>query len=669
MSFQLLSIQLPSVRRNVSQLIFVLCCAAFAAAPATKAAQGGWSARFDGDVRFYQSTELGVIIAGTERSLYAVDGERGEILWRRKNVRLDETDIAPVPGTDLLLLSLENGGKTRLEAVDMLTGDLIWRSDKVRGSVMQLAVDSQAQQLAAVMVRDARGRTGDNFKRRPVAHVFNLADGDELWKHETGEVEMMPLGWGEREGEETSFTLDNYHPPLFADGRLYLFYEGVTSFDAATGKSREREKYRVNEEGLALTEADPAFDERFLYTSGRGRVRAVSRRTSEVIWEAKDVGLTPEMLLAGDTLYVRTGGQFTRLKDGETIERGPYGVSAIDAASGKVRWRYKGADKGITNLAIPDAQTVLIADRDDLIWLDAATGKRRAKVSHQIERAAFVLLNEEGAAVVGGRNEVAAFDARGGTQLWRTRHTPPGRGLLRTVAAITARAASLYFRYGGTASNVFRGVRVARAAASTATGALRWSGLAARGSLPSLTSLATGAARQQLSRNFNAYGLAARARQQATDFRLPSVPRVPDITRPSIPSIPRPGISDVPRPSSRDVEERLFDRIDPANQLERLSRFLWRRERLAALRGQFMYYYTNCNRRAVTASRASISTTGAPSANCASASPTRASPPTKRPDCSTPRRAIASSPSRSAATGDKLNASLDNPRSSNKARR
>jgi hypothetical protein len=37
-------------------------------------------------------------------------------------------------------------------------------------------------------------------------------------------------------------------------------------------------------------------------------------------------------------------------------------------------------------------------------------------------------------------------------------------------------------------------------------------------------------------------------------------------------------------------------RIDPARQLERLSRFLWHRERLAALRGQWMYFYTSLDR-------------------------------------------------------------------------
>jgi hypothetical protein len=291
------------------------------------------------------------------------------------------------------------------------------------------------------------------------------------------------------------------------------------------------------------------------------------------------VGLAPEIILAGEgaTLYVRTGGQFTRLKDGETVERGPYGVSAIDTMTGKVRWRYKGADKGITNLALPDRQTILIADRDDLIWIDTATGKRRSKISHKIERASFVVLNEAGAAVVGGRNEIAAFDASDGRELWRTRHTPPGRGIFRTVGAIAARAASLYFRYGGTASTIFGGVRTVSRAAS----ALRWTGLSARNTLPSLTTLAAGAARQHLTRSFSPYGLAARARQ-AAGYRLPRV---------NVSDLPRPGA-----PSARDVEERLLDRLDPANQLARLSRFLWRRERLAALRGQWMYYYTDLKR-------------------------------------------------------------------------
>src|SRR5690349_2757111 len=445
-----------------------------------------WTAKLDKDITFYQPTEMGVLIAGTEKSVYAIDASSGEILWRRKDTSLDETDVAPVPGTDLLLLSFEKGDKARIEAVDILTGDSIWRSEKIKGAVMQTSVDTDANLLAVVLAKDAKNRARDGFKRHPLLHVFDLATGDELWKYDIGEVEMMPARWPDDSGKEVAYTLDNYYPPAFIDGRLFVFYEGVTSFDARSGKERLREKYRVNEDGLALTEAEPIFTASTIYVSGHGRVRAISRQSGDTKWEAKDLGLTPEMILAGDVLYVRTGGQFTRLKDGETIERGSYGVSAIDARSGKVLWRYKGADKGITNLLLLDRNTIALADRDDLIFLDANSGKRMLRVSHKIERPSFGLINERGDIVIGGQSEIAAFDATRGRELWRARHTPPGRGILRTAAAIAARAASLYFRFNGPAMTAFRGVQVAQT-----LGGLSWSGLSSRSSISNLQSLAT----------------------------------------------------------------------------------------------------------------------------------------------------------------------------------
>ena len=552
-----------------------------------------WSTKLDKTVRFYQTTDLGVIIVGTEKSVYAVDGASGNTLWRRKDAELDENDVAPVPGSDLLLLSFEKGERTRVEAVDIMTGDRIWRSDKIKGGLMQMALDPDANLLALVLAKDAKARAGDNLKRRPLLHVLDLNSGEERWKNELSEVELMPTRWPEG-NSEVEYTLDNYHMPVFAGGRLYLFYEGLTSFDAQTGKSRLREKFRVNEEGLALTEADAIFAESVIYTSSHGRVRAISRESGDTIWEAKDLGLTPEMILVGETLYVRTGGQFTRLKDGETIERGPYGVSAIDTRRGKVIWRYKGADKGITNLVLPDAETIMIADRDDLINIDSRNGKRRARLRHGIERAAFGLLNEGGNVVIGGQNELAAFDPASGRELWRARHTPPGRGVLRTIAAVAARAASIYFRYGGAASTAFRGIQIARVA-----GSLSWSGLVARTSVSNLQALATSSARNYATRyaasRFRTFGALARVRGNFSDALATSsiLPTQPSPLYPSAGDLVRDRTVDIARNRTSDVDERLLDKLDPAHQLDRLARFLWHRDRLAALRGQWMYFYTD----------------------------------------------------------------------------
>src|SRR6185503_14685023 len=153
--------------------------------------------------------------------------------------------------------------------------------------------------------------------------------------------------------------------------------------------------------------------------------------------------------------------------------------------------------------------------------------------------------------------EIAAFDHLSGRSLWRAKYPPPGRGFLRTVAAVAARAASLYFRYGGVATTAFRGVQIARGLSSS----LSWSGLAGRSSFSNLQTLATNQARSYATNRFRAFGVASRTRTNIETRGRFSRPRV------------------------ADIEERLLDRLDPARQLERLSRFLWHRERLAALRG------------------------------------------------------------------------------------
>ena len=555
--------------------------------------QPSWEAKLDSKVGFYQSTDFGILLVGTEKSLYAIDGQTGSVVWRRKTGKINETAVTPVPNTDLILFTRDLGSKSRLEAVDILSGSRIWESEKVKGDVMQLAVDPENDLLAVVLVKGPRGNFGSDFKKRPIVHMLQLSSGDELWKKELdASVEMMPARF--REGD-VDFTLDNYRAPLMLDDRLFLFYEGATSYDARTGKEKEREKFKVNEDGLALTEADPVFDESHIYISGRGRIRAIDRRNGRETWKADDLGNCAEMFLIGSTLFARTGGQFTQLKDGEVVSKGPYGVSAIDTRNGEVLWRYKGADKGLTNLVFRDANTILIADRDDLITLDAKNGKRVEKLEHKIEKAQFVLINENGDAVVGGRDEIAAFSvdsrvavfegvfaylrAPEARELWRAKHKAPGRGVLRVVTGIALRAAAIYFRYGGVATSAFNFARGGLNLYRTVN-SFRWSGLRTRFGSVDLTTLAANAARNYVTRRIYSYGSLA---------RTPSV-----LNRISNLQIQRPTTYILGRikPSREDVQESILDRLDPARQAERLSSFLMKRRRLAELRGDHMYFYT-----------------------------------------------------------------------------
>jgi outer membrane protein assembly factor BamB len=568
---------------SMKALALPLCLLSIFAA--TSFSQSAWQANLDSKVRFYQTTDFGIILAGTERSLYAIDGQTGERIWRQSTGNISETSVTPVPDTDLVLFSRDEGKNSRLEAVDLFTGSRIWRSDKVKGDVMQLAADPASDLLAIVLVRDPRGKADDNFKKKPAVHVLRLSSGDELWKRELDtSIEMMPTRFGENLGD-IDYTLDNYRAPLLLDGRLFLFYEGSTSFDASTGKEKEREKFKINEDGLALTEADPVFDDRYIYISGKGKIRAVDRQTGKQAWEADDLGICAEMAMIGKVLYVRTGGQFTRLKDGELKEKGPFGVSAIDTTNGKTLWRYKGADKGLTNFEFPDEKTIVIADKDDLITLDAHTGKRIAKRDHKVDKAQFVLINSKGEAVVGGRNEIAAFDGNSKylSEVWRARHTAPARGVFRVVAGIAARAAALYFRYGGVATSAIRFARTGMSLMNAAN-SFRWSGLQTRFGSVTLSSLASHGVRSYVNRRIYVYGNAA-SRAENLNVNIFNGFHALDID---------PGrIARTISPSRGDLQESIFERLDPARYADRLSDYFLRRKRLAAMRADHMYFYTD----------------------------------------------------------------------------
>ncbi len=164
---------------KVSALLLCLLCI-FTTIPTN--AQPVWQSNLDGKIQFYQTTDFGVMLAGTDDSLYALDGQTGETLWRKKTKGLDETSITPVPSTDLILVSTDEGDKSRVEAVDLLSGATLWRSDKVKGDVLQLAVEPSQDLLAVVLVKKAKGKVGEEMKRTPIVHVFNLSNGDELWK-------------------------------------------------------------------------------------------------------------------------------------------------------------------------------------------------------------------------------------------------------------------------------------------------------------------------------------------------------------------------------------------------------------------------------------------------------------------------------------------------------
>jgi len=131
--------------------------------------------------------------------------------------------------------------------------------------------------------------------------------------------------------------------------------------------------------------------------------------------------------------------------------------------------------------------------------------------------------------------------------------------------------------------NIVRGASVARSVLS-----LRWSGLRSRFSSFDLTTLAANSARNYVTNQISVFGIAAR-----TPNLLNRASGLQVMTAASIRGKILGGAVRKATPSSSDVQESLLDRLDPVRQVEKLFDYFLRRKRLADLRGNYMYFYTD----------------------------------------------------------------------------
>jgi hypothetical protein len=149
------------------------------------------------------------------------------------------------------------------------------------------------------------------------------------------------------------------------------------------------------------------------------------------------------------------------------------------------------------------------------------------------------------------------------------------------MAGIALRATALYFRYGGFATSAF-GIARGGLNLASAANSLRWSGMRSRFGSFDLTTLASSSARNYVSGRIYTVGSLARTANLAN--------------RSSGLQLVRGNIAGRMTPSHAEVRESVLDRLDPTRYADRLSEYLLRRKRLAELRGNHMYFYTDLDK-------------------------------------------------------------------------
>ena len=430
--------------------------------------------------KWYAMMETGNLVVGTETGLVMLDGANGQTMWQRDDLKgIKETEYNEIVGTPILLIADNSGTllkKTRLFALDQLTGKTLWETDKVYGYTAQVSPLLSSDMVVFLSITSSAAT-----KDKPDITALKLSTGEMLWKAEyTEKVDLYMKEKNRRSGsgitsalignplggftDQPRFDLSGENPPIFDGDSMYLTYAGLHRYDLKTGNLIWKTPYDVTDGSLKKTNGQAIIEGDVIYTSANNIIRAIDKNSGAVKWQSKDYGKggMAEIQLRGDIIYGRMGGQFFSGKKREYMKKTPIGVVALNKTTGAENWIYTGAKESITNMMIvPQQNVLLIGDEKNLIGLDlSSSGKvkeaykvplkfkfslgagaiagKAMKIGFGGLRGALskgpdttdepiaLIRQENGTIVARGRQHILAFNPASRDIAWSTKYEAPG---------------------------------------------------------------------------------------------------------------------------------------------------------------------------------------------------------------------------------------------------
>ena len=451
---------------HVLKLARILCplllSVAVSLASTLEASDLSWRAGLQSDVTFLNLLGSDSLLVGTKRHLYAVEMHDGSVRWRLRNVSVREDQTLRVPGTDVLLVNEAWGGKLQdkqssLLAVDISTGAVLWKSKTIKEQILSVVPDLEGRRVLLVTAEKPH-KDDNDLKRRLRLHLLRYEDGYPLWTTRIDKkIALTPMA--RQEGrDQRGFDLSAYHPPVFYGDRLFVMYDRLRCLAVASGKQSWEADIPLVEDDLAKSYAEPLFDGVNLYLAGQGRLWAVDFRSGRRLWKSNDFGVVTEIYFQGDRLYGKLGGSFFDAANDQWSSLGPYGAVALDRATGKKLWKWGNGNDGITNLLI-FGDRVYLADSTSVIALDRYKGKKIYAKNHDFKNSPrYIGLSETNRLVVGGEENVAAFDYGDGKRIWKHYLEPPGGGFWRGFIAGIVRSTGILLSVASFTASVHQGL-------------------------------------------------------------------------------------------------------------------------------------------------------------------------------------------------------------------
>jgi len=365
---------------------------AFTAAPIASAATATATIDLPGKAKWNRVTSLGLVLVGTDDALMLVNGETGQVQWKRDDIKKTlPYNVREVDGSPIIMVNDWSGAmaaKVSAQGLDFATGATVFRTEPEQGQSLGLYPVPGGKQVLNIsqLYQEGSGT---------YATLFETATGKKLWRTKIAGM----MGFTLHPAETGAFIvtrqdLSGHQDPVFDADTAYLPFQGLMALDLASGAVKWNVEYSTADKALKKAYSAPVIDGDTIFASGKGTIYAIDKASGAVRWKSDKVlsgifssGVISQVLPTPDAVYIRLGGNFFNAQEKAYELKKPLGVMALERATGAKRWEYKNARDGITNLALlPDRGVVMLSDAYNLTGLDlAASGKGSARFEVPIE--------------------------------------------------------------------------------------------------------------------------------------------------------------------------------------------------------------------------------------------------------------------------------------------
>ena len=258
-----------------------------------------------------------------------VNAENGEIIWQRRDINVTYHDVgaasSPIIHQDKLLMIFDgdNTSERFVTALNKMTGETIWRSDRV---YTEKQLKGMVHSSCTPHVITVAGREQVICPGGLALYAYDVKDGSEIWRSTYLAWSVVPR-------------------PLYANGLLYICAGVVKPIMlcinpiGAQGDITNSDQIIWQTDKQVPNMPSPLFVNNRLFTMTSAKLACRNAQTGEIIWDARIPGQHEASPIYADGhiyLFNKTGGAAVikaadtfQLISSNTLERGCWASPAV----------------------------------------------------------------------------------------------------------------------------------------------------------------------------------------------------------------------------------------------------------------------------------------------------------------------------------------------------